>query len=120
MTPRPLLWQVGLLDVFGFESLSANYLEQLCINYANEKLHGLFLSHVFEGVPQVRRQSRNGRVTATGACRSILQLPCSTPYPQSPCSSSHAPNPDSNPPCPLLILVPLVCRLCSTLHVTDM
>ena len=39
---------VGILDIFGFEVFKKNGMDQLCINFANEKLQQYFLQYVLK------------------------------------------------------------------------
>ena len=58
---------IGLLDIFGFEAFGTNSLEQLLINYANERLQQQFNFFVF------KLEEQEFQAEGAYACRYILK-----------------------------------------------
>ncbi len=68
---------IGILDIFGFETFAVNGFEQLCINYANEKLQKHFLSVMIQ--EEMKMYEREGlnvssmTMSDNGACVDLLE-----------------------------------------------
>jgi len=52
--------KIGILDIFGFEIFKLNSLEQLCINYCNERLQNLFNRTVFMKEERIYKEENIG------------------------------------------------------------
>ena len=48
--------RVSLLDLYGFESLQLNHLEQICINYANERLQQVYVANMKQQLKSQRNE----------------------------------------------------------------
>lgn len=70
---------LGLLDIYGFESFENNSLEQLCINFANEKLHHHFCTTFLKNLQEERChegvQDACCDLTKTEGCLLALEAP---------------------------------------------
>nr|XP_027202172.1 myosin-51-like [Dermatophagoides pteronyssinus] len=69
----------GILDIFGFEIFTKNSLEQLCINYTNERLQDIFNEQVnrYEETLYLNENSRS-KITAFLLSQTYVRMGLST------------------------------------------
>ena len=58
---------IGAVDIFGFECFPPNSLEQLCINFANEKLQRMFTEAVFSRRDEYKAYGQWTRIKSDNA-----------------------------------------------------
>ena len=88
---------IALLDVFGFEVLQTNSLEQLLINYTNEKLHQHFLKCTLKEEERVYAQEGVGAFIPPAAVHSNAPSPTSKAATATPGKAAKTPA-QKNPP----------------------
>ncbi len=70
---------ISLVDALGFESLDVNSFEQFCVNYTYERVHQLFIDHVFKqevGVLQHLLSHCRVSVSVFPLCVALPRVPC--------------------------------------------
>lgn len=60
----PSFATIGVLDIFGFEIFEKNSIEQFFINYANERLQGLYIEYIFKNECSIFEEEGLGEFTA--------------------------------------------------------
>uniref|UniRef100_A0A8C4R0H0 Myosin motor domain-containing protein n=1 Tax=Eptatretus burgeri TaxID=7764 RepID=A0A8C4R0H0_EPTBU len=58
VAPHPEATSVAILDIYGFEDLTMNSFEQLCINYANEYLQFFFNRIIFKQEQEIYEKEK--------------------------------------------------------------
>ena len=81
---------IGAVDIFGFECFPRNSLEQLCINFANEKLQRMFTEAVFESV--LAEYTKEG-IDVGGMSFEVRERARAPPPTRAPRTTAHPPNP---------------------------
>lgn len=61
---NPNFQTIGVLDIFGFEIFTRNSIEQLFINFANERLQGLYIDYIFKNECRIFEEEGLGEYTS--------------------------------------------------------